>query len=57
MKQKTKLDIETEGVEAALKRAGLRARQIAYQTRTPLVLFENGQIVFRRVTRRDLKTG
>lgn len=49
---KSKLDIETEGVEAALKRAAIRARMVAFETRTPLVLFVKGQVVFRRVTRR-----
>jgi hypothetical protein len=52
MKTKSNVDIETEGALAALKRAAIRARIIAYETRTPLVLFVNGRIVFRRVTRR-----
>jgi len=33
------------GVEAALKRAALRAREIAAQTGTPLVIYKNGKIV------------
>jgi hypothetical protein len=55
MTKKIKSDPGTEGIKAALKRAALRARMVAYQTRTPLVLFENGKIVFRKVTRRMLK--
>jgi hypothetical protein len=52
MTGKSSLDLETEGVEAALKRAAFRARVVAFETRTPLVLFEKGRIVFRPVTRR-----
>lgn len=32
------------GVEAALRRAALRARELARQTHTPLVVFKNGRI-------------
>lgn len=32
------------GVEAALRRAGQRARELARQMHTPVVVFENGQI-------------
>ena len=55
MKTNSMLDRETEGALAALKRAALRARIVAFETRTPLVLFVNGRIVFRRVTRRPQK--
>jgi hypothetical protein len=33
------------GVEAALQRAALRAREIATRTGTPLVIYKNGKIV------------
>lgn len=33
-----------KGVEAALRRAGLRAREIAAATGTPLVIFVDGKI-------------
>jgi hypothetical protein len=33
------------GVEAALQRAALRAREIAAQTGTPLVIYKDGKIV------------
>jgi len=33
------------GVEAALLRAAKRAREIAKQTHTPLVYYENGRVV------------
>ncbi|MGH9873157.1 MAG: hypothetical protein ACRD9S_11935 [Pyrinomonadaceae bacterium] len=36
---------ELTGVEAALRRAALRAREVAAQTGTPLVIFRNGKIV------------
>ena len=36
---------QLNGVEAALKGAALRAREIAAQTGTPLVIFRNGKIV------------
>lgn len=32
------------GVETALRRAAARARQIAQQTHTPLVVFKDGRI-------------
>ena len=35
---------ELIGVEAALQRAALRAREIAAQTGTPLVIWKNGKI-------------
>ena len=40
-------------IEAALVRAGQRARRIAAQTGTPLVLYENGKIVRKHVSRRE----
>ena len=38
-----------EKVEAALRRAALRAREVARQTGTPLVVYKNGRIVKERV--------
>ncbi len=38
-------DADLEKVEAALLRAALRAREIARQTGTPLVIYKNGRIV------------
>lgn len=32
------------GVEAALRRAAQRARELAWQTHTPLVFYKNGRI-------------
>ncbi len=34
-------------VEAALKRAGARAREIARQTHTPLIIYKDGKIRYR----------
>jgi hypothetical protein len=36
---------ELAGVQAALERAALRAREIARQTGTPCVVVRNGQLV------------
>ena len=44
-KKSTNDNGELSGVEAALKRAALRAREIAAQTGTPLVIYKNGKIV------------
>lgn len=38
-------DKDLENVEAALLRAAKRAREIAKQTHTPLVYYENGRVV------------
>ena len=32
------------GVTAALQRAGVRAREVARQTHTPLVVYRNGKV-------------
>lgn len=37
------------GVAAALRRAGLRARELAKQTHTPLVMYRDGRVEFRFV--------
>ena len=42
-------DPDLAKVEAALIRAGQRARKIAKDTGTPLVLYENGKIVLQSV--------
>lgn len=41
---------ETCGIDHALRRAALRAREIAAQTGTPLVVFREGRIERIRVT-------
>jgi hypothetical protein len=38
-------DPDLARVEAALKRAGARAREIARQTGTPLVIYKDGRVV------------
>ncbi|NUO09609.1 MAG: hypothetical protein HUU08_13190 [Candidatus Brocadia sp.] len=38
-------DKDIENVEAALLRAAKRAREIARQTHTPLVYYQNGHVV------------
>ena len=46
VKRKKRTNIDgLEGVEAALQRAALRAREIAAQTGTPLVIWKNGKTV------------
>jgi hypothetical protein len=44
-KKKSASNGQLTGVEAALRRAALRAREVAAQTRTPLVIYKNGKIV------------
>jgi hypothetical protein len=40
-------------VEKALRRAGSRARKIAEQTNTPLVIYKNGKVIKKKVTAGD----
>ena len=39
-------------VGVALRRAAKRAREIAVQTNTPIVVFENGKVVKKKVTKK-----
>jgi hypothetical protein len=41
--------------ERALKRAAMRAREIAFRTNTPIVIFKDGKIVRKWITEEDLK--
>jgi len=42
-------DIDLEKAGDALQRAALRAREVARQTGTPLVIYKNGRIIKERV--------
>lgn len=42
-------DLDLEKAGDALQRAALRAREIARQTGTPLVIYKNGRIVKERI--------
>lgn len=42
------------GVAAALDRARMRARELAYRTGTPLIVLVNGKIERRMITAEDL---
>ncbi len=42
-------DEDLKKAEAALRRAAAKAREIARQTGTPLVIFKNGKIVKEKV--------
>ena len=42
-------DPDLARVEAALIRAGARAREIARRTNTPLVIYKNGRIIMQPV--------
>ncbi len=54
MKKKKKTnDPDMQKVESALIRAGQKARQIARQTNTPLIVIENGKVVDKDL--KDLK--
>ncbi len=47
MKKRTRYvrDKDLDGVAPALRRAGERARRIAAQTGTPLVIYKDGRVV------------
>ena len=47
--KKTIQDPDLARVEAALQRAGIRAREIARRTGTPLVIYKNGRIILQSV--------
>ncbi len=42
--QQTEKDQDMQHTEAALKRAAKRARELARQTQTPLVIYRDGKI-------------
>ena len=44
-------DADLAKVGAALKRAATRARELAEQTNTPLITYENGRLTRKRVAR------
>lgn len=48
-------DKDLQGVEEALLRAGTRARKIAEQTNTPLIILQDGQIIKKKVGTGDKK--
>ena len=50
-KQNDVRDADIAQAEKALRRAAERARKIAQQTGTPLVIYENGQVVRTPVVR------
>ncbi|MCP4702846.1 MAG: hypothetical protein GY862_39195 [Gammaproteobacteria bacterium] len=45
-----------EKVEAALRRAALRARETARRTGTPLIIYKDGQIVKIKIGEKDEQT-
>ena len=47
-------DPDLAKVEAALIRAGARAREIARKTRTPLIIYKNGKIREYRIYDEDI---
>lgn len=58
MKKKSKIrDKDLAGAEVALRRAAKQARKIAEQTRTPLVVYENGHVVKKFVGKEKSKRG
>lgn len=50
-------DKDLASAEVALRRAAKRARMIAEQTRTPLVVYENGHVVKKVVGKEKGKQG
>ncbi len=49
-------DKDFAGAEAALLRAALRAREIAAQTGTPLVIYKEGRVVEKKITFDDVRS-
>ena len=47
------LDRDMAGVGPALRRAAKQARKIAIQTNTPLVVWENGRVVKKKLSREN----
>ena len=45
-------ELDLEKINLAMRRAAKRARLIAWQTGTPLIIYENGKIVKRMIRRR-----
>lgn len=44
-------DADLSKADAALKRAAMRARKVAEQTNTPLVVYEGGRVIWKEVAR------
>jgi LDH2 family malate/lactate/ureidoglycolate dehydrogenase len=53
---KKKIDADLAQSQIALKRAALRAREIAERTGTPLVTYKNGQVHKNMVVREEPDT-
>jgi hypothetical protein len=49
--KKVILDKDMAGVGPALRRAAKQARKIAIQTNTPLVVWKNGRVVKKKLSR------
>jgi len=52
--KKTIQDPDLARVEAALQRAGAMAREIAWKTRTPLIIYKDGKIREYKVYNEDI---
>ena len=50
-------DKDLANAEAALRRAAKKAKIIAEQTHTPLILFENGNVVKKIVVKKKVRQG
>lgn len=53
--RKVVLDEDLAKVGVALRRAAKQARKIALQTNTPLVVWENGRVVKKQITRENYR--
>jgi predicted ATP-binding protein involved in virulence len=51
----SKRDPDFVGAEEAIKRAALRAREVAFRTGTPLVICKDGVTVKKQVTQEELE--
>ncbi|MBW2568480.1 MAG: hypothetical protein JRD93_08070 [Deltaproteobacteria bacterium] len=54
--KKTIQDPDLARVEAALRRAALKARKTARDTHTPLVIYKNGRIIMQPVDEKMLQS-
>ncbi|MCJ7596566.1 MAG: hypothetical protein MUO52_17515 [Desulfobacterales bacterium] len=55
--KKVVLDEDLAKVGVALRRAAKQARRIAIQTNTPLVIYENGRVVKKKLGREKARYG
>ncbi len=53
--QNEERDPDFVGAEKAIRRAARRAREVAFQTGTPIVIYKDGAIIRKMVSREELE--